>query len=79
MTQQEVEDVIRKNLVVDLNYRKDKTGQQVSIVPRAVRVYSDEIGCEIIIDTFRNSKANKDLAMTLFELVLEEWLTKHIY
>lgn len=77
MTQQEIKDAIRENLVVDLNYRKDKTGQQVSIVRHAVRIYSDEIGCEIIIDSLGNSRANRDLAMTLFELVLEEWLIKH--
>jgi protein subunit release factor A len=47
-------------------------GQSVNWVPRGVKLISDDLGFEVAMTLGRSEIANRELAMTLFSLYLDE-------
>lgn len=70
-TIEETKQTIKEN--VKLSVKKDKVGGQHTNIPDyPVILISDELQVEITIGFYRSQLKNKNLALTLFELTLDE-------
>ena len=68
----ELKDSVRKNVKWDTKRPPVTDGQQCGLPRYPVVLKSEDLDLEITIGYYRSSIKNKELANTLFELVLDE-------
>jgi hypothetical protein len=62
--------------IIRKSYPELEKGGQHCGVPRGVSLYCPEIDLEIRINTFRSQHRNVELANTLIQLAIEEYVSK---
>jgi len=67
-----IKESIRKNIIFETISPYDKGGQTVSIVRLNTILISKELDIKIEIGAHRSAIKNRDLAMVLFELAMDE-------
>jgi hypothetical protein len=65
-------DIIRKNITWNFKKPKKLGGQHCGITTQPIILRSEELDMEIIIGYHKSNYKNKELALTLFELALDE-------
>jgi protein subunit release factor A len=74
MTNQELRKEIIKNLVIESVTKKHLGGQSVGRISPVMRLYSKELDLEIKIGAYRSQYQNRDAAMTIFQIILDDYL-----
>jgi protein subunit release factor A len=74
MTNQELREEIVKNLVIEAVPKKESGGQSVGRISPAIKLYSEELDLEIKIGAYRSQYQNRDAAMTIFQIILDDYL-----
>lgn len=70
----EIKKELKESLLIEY-YNTDNRksgGQHVSLPRTGVRVYCSEIGIEIKLTLYRSSLQNRELALTLMDLAIDE-------
>lgn len=74
MTNQEAKELILK-AIKKIPYKEEpKGGQSCGIMYSGIRLYSEELDCEIMIGTNRSQLKNYDTAMTVMEMLIDDYL-----
>jgi hypothetical protein len=69
----EIKQYIRDKILIYEEQKQDNGGQKVAmVVPPATILESEELGLKMTISTHRSKKKNRELAMKIFEIVLDE-------
>jgi protein subunit release factor A len=66
---------IIKNLLIESVNKKQLGGQSVGRISPAMRLYSEDLELEIHIGTYRSQYKNRDAALTIFNILLDDYLS----
>jgi protein subunit release factor A len=74
MTTQEAKALIIKN-IKKLPYKEEvKGGQSYGIIYCGIRLYSEELDCEVMINLSRSQLKNYDTAMTIMQMLIDDYV-----
>ena len=69
---QEIKESVRKNIKKIPYKEPNPGGQSCGVIYAGIRLYSEEIGIEIMVETHRSQLKNYDYAMMLMNLVIDD-------
>ena len=69
---EEIKESIRKNIKWEVKYSTPKGGQTTGKVDSTQVLYSEELNIRIEVGSKKSTIKNRDLALTLFELAMDE-------
>jgi protein subunit release factor A len=72
MTVQEIKESVRKNLKKLPSRAEQKGGQTTGYMHPGIRLYCEELDCEVMIGCHRSQLNNYDLAMTIMDILIDE-------
>ena len=74
MTPEEAKEEIRKSTKFSVHPERKNGGQSVGLMPSAIKLTNETADFEIIVGHYRSQLQNGNLALTLFNLYLDEIL-----
>lgn len=73
---QKRKDIVLKNIRWETYNPNNKGGQQVGIMPKKITLISDDLDITICVGYEKSLYKNRDIALLLFDLALEDILSK---
>ena len=71
-TIEKIKERVRKN-IKKLPYKEEpKGGQSCGVIYTGIRLFSEELGAEVMIDFSRSQLKNYDYAMTIMNLIIDD-------